>query len=175
MANHYSYLPKNVSVIARARAVDVRTHFKNMREVCAAVKGMTLIRAKKYLNHVLEKKEIVPFRRFNGKVGRKAQCHQWNRCTQGRWPKKSCEVLLSLIQNAQANAESKQLDLNRLFIDHIAAQRAPKMRRRMYRAHGRITAYMTNPSHVELVLRQRPKLVRKPKAAKKAEKAETKA
>ena len=80
MANHYSYTPRNVAVIARARAVDVRTHFKNMREVCAAVKGMTLIRAKKYLNNVLAKKEIVPFRRFTGKVGRKAQCHQWKVC-----------------------------------------------------------------------------------------------
>ena len=80
MANHYSYNPKNVDVIAKARAVDVRTRFKNMREVCAAVKGMTLIRAKKYLHNVLNKKEIVPFRRFTGKCGRKAQCHNWKVC-----------------------------------------------------------------------------------------------
>ena len=96
-------------------------------------------------------------------------------CTQGRWPTRSCEVLLDLIRNAQATAELKQLDLNRLYIDHLCAQRAPKLRRRTYRAHGRITPYMTNPSHVELVLRQRPKTVRKPRGAKKAEKAETKA
>ena len=97
-------------------------------------------------------------------------------CTQGRWPTRSCEVLLDLIRNAQATAELKQLDLNRLYIDHLAAQRAPKLRRRKYRAHGRITPYMTNPSHVELVLRQRPKAVRKPRGAKKAEtKAEPKA
>ena len=80
MANHYSYNPKNVDTTVKARAVDVRTRFKNMREVCAAVKGMTLIRAKKYLNNVLQKKEIVPFRRFTGKCGRKAQCHNWKVC-----------------------------------------------------------------------------------------------
>ena len=80
MANHYSYNPKNVDTTVKARAVDVRTRFKNMREVCAAVKGMTLIRAKKYLNNVLNKKEIVPFRRFTGKCGRKAQCHNWKVC-----------------------------------------------------------------------------------------------
>ena len=80
MANHYSYNPKNVDTTVKARAVDVRTRFKNMREVCAAVKGMTLIRAKKYLHNVLNKKEIVPFRRFTGKCGRKAQCHNWKVC-----------------------------------------------------------------------------------------------
>ena len=169
MTKHYSYNPRNVAIISRARAVDVRTHFKNMREVCAAIKGMSLIRAKKYLHRVIRHREIVPFRRYNGGVGRKAQCKQWHMCTQGRWPRKSCTVMLALLRNAQANAETKQLDLNRLYIHHVAAQHAPKMRRRMYRAHGRITPFMTNPSHIELVLRQRPKKVRKPKQPKKTE------
>jgi 60S ribosomal protein L17 len=34
---------------------------------------MTLRRAQRYLKNVMIKKEIVPFRRFNGGVGRKAQ------------------------------------------------------------------------------------------------------
>jgi len=29
---------------------------------------------------------------------------------------------------------------------------APKLRRRTYRAHGRINAYMSSPSHIELIL-----------------------
>lgn len=60
-----------------ARGVDLRVHFKNTRETAAAIKGMTLTRAKSYLRHVIAKKEIVPFRRYSGKVGRKAQVKQF--------------------------------------------------------------------------------------------------
>ena len=38
-----------------------------------AIKGMHLRKAIRYLTDVTEKKQIVPFRRFNGGVGRKAQ------------------------------------------------------------------------------------------------------
>ncbi|KAH7964754.1 hypothetical protein HPB49_001166 [Dermacentor silvarum] len=59
-------------------------------------------------------------------------------CTQGRWPKKSAEFLWQLLRNAESNADYKGLDVDRLVIDHIQVNRAPKMRRRTYRAHGRI-------------------------------------
>ena len=58
--------------------------------------------------------------------------------TQGRWPKKSAEFLLSLLRNAESNGEYKSLNVENLVIDHIQINRAPKMRRRTYRAHGRI-------------------------------------
>ena len=61
----------------KARGVDLRVHFKNTRETAAAIKGMTLTRAKRYLANVISKKEIVPFRRYSGKVGRKAQVKQF--------------------------------------------------------------------------------------------------
>jgi len=38
---------------------------------------------------------------------------------------------------------------------------APKGRRRTYRAHGRINAYMSNPAHIEIVLGERRKHVAK--------------
>lgn len=65
------------------------------------------------------------------------QAKQWS-VTQGRWPKKSAEFLLQLLKNAESNADNKSLDADRLVIDHIQVNRAPKMRRRTYRAHGRI-------------------------------------
>lgn len=65
------------------------------------------------------------------------QAKQWG-TTQGRWPKKSAEFLLQLLKNAESNADNKGLDADRLVIEHIQVNRAPKMRRRTYRAHGRI-------------------------------------
>ncbi|WP_411026768.1 50S ribosomal protein L22, partial [Salmonella sp. s54395] len=96
-------------------------------------------------------KQCVPFRKFNGAVGRCAQAKQWKH-TQGRWPKKSAQFLLQLLKNAESNAEFKGLDTDSLVIDHIMVNPAPKMRRRTYRAHGRINPYMSSPCHIEVVL-----------------------
>ena len=38
---------------------------------------------------------------------------------------------------------------------------APKQRRRTYRAHGRINPYMSCPCHIELILVEESKAVRK--------------
>merc|ERR1719512_540807 len=71
---------------------------------------------------------------------------------QGRWPLKSAEFLLQLLKNAESNAEYKGLDPDHLVIEHIQVNRAPKMRRRTYRAHGRINPYMSSPCHIEVCL-----------------------
>jgi large subunit ribosomal protein L17e len=42
-----------------------------------------------------------------------------------------------MLKNAESNAEYKGLDADHLVIEHIQVNRAPKMRRRTYRAHGR--------------------------------------
>ncbi len=104
---------------------------------------MPLKRARRFLNNVIEMKEIVPFRKFRHCCGRKAQAKNWGH-TQGRWPKKSAEFLLQLLKNAESNAEHKGLDTDHLVIDHIQVQRAAKMRRRTYRAHGRINRKCLN-------------------------------
>merc|ERR1739842_50161 len=103
------------------------------RESAQAIKKMPLHRATKYLKNVIAKKEIIPFRRFMGGVGRHAQA-KVHGTAQGRWPTKSCEFLLHLV------------------IENIQVNRAPHMRRRTYRAHGRINPYMSSPCHIEVVL-----------------------
>jgi len=65
------------------------------------------------------------------------QAKQW-KTTQGRWPKKSAEFLIQLLKNAESNADLRGLDADRLVIEHIQVNRAPRLRRRTYRAHGRI-------------------------------------
>lgn len=57
----------------KARGSDLRVHFKNTREAAQAIKHMHLKKALRYLRDVIAKKQIIPFRRFNGGVGRKAQ------------------------------------------------------------------------------------------------------
>ena len=44
---------------------------------------------------------------------------------------------------------------------HIQVNQAPKQRRRTYRAHGRINAYMASPCHIEIIVVERDEQVAK--------------
>jgi large subunit ribosomal protein L17e len=65
---------------------------------------MKLSKAYAYLNNVKEHKQCIPFRKFNGGVGRTAQAKEFG-TTQGRWPVKSVKFILDLLKNAESNAE----------------------------------------------------------------------
>ncbi|CAE6430711.1 unnamed protein product [Rhizoctonia solani] len=144
-------LAANPEKTARARGEYLRTHFKNMREVAAALTGLKLTKAYTYLENVKEHKQVIPFRRFSGGVGRASQAKEFG-ATLGRWPKKSLHFILRLLKNAESNADAKNLELEELTIKNIVVQQAPKTRRRTYRAHGRINPYQGHPCHVEIIL-----------------------
>merc|ERR1712094_114425 len=176
----YAREPANPTKSAKARGSDLRVHFKNTREAAMAIKKMGLIQAKQYLEDVLAHKRVIVFRRFCGGVGRTAQAkNEGSTNGQGRWPKKSVEVVLDLLRNAESNAETKGLDIDNLYVSHVQVNQAQKGRRRTYRAHGRINAYISSPCHVELTLSEKeapvaaqdkpaPKLTKKQLALVKA-------
>ncbi|CAE6471395.1 hypothetical protein ACGC1H_005393 [Rhizoctonia solani] len=144
-------LAANPEKTARARGEYLRTHFKNMREVAAALTGLKLTKAYTYLENVKEHKQVIPFRRFAGGIGRASQAKEFG-TTKGRWPAKSVRFILRLLKNAESNADAKNLELEELIIKNIVVQQAPKTRRRTYRAHGRINPYQGHPCHVEIIL-----------------------
>merc|ERR1719473_1449471 len=119
-----------------------------------------------YLEAVMEKRRVIPFRRYTGCVGRTPQAKEFKH-TQGRWPEKSVKMLINLLKNAEANAEAKNLDTEKLLISHIAVNRSPPGRRRTYRAHGRVTPYQSSPCHVQLFLEEKAESVEKPEGVKK--------
>lgn len=138
---------------AKARGSQLRVHFKNCREVGAAIKGMKLVKAQKYLDDVLVRKQAIPFRRFAGGCGRHAQGKNLNAPgSQVGWPVKAVKYFVDLLRNVAANAESNTGTVENLVISHVCVQRARKMRRRTYRAHGRINAYMCSPAHIEIIV-----------------------
>lgn len=163
----YSREAVNPAKSCKAMGVDLRVHFKNTFEACTALKNRKLKEAQAYLEDVLAHKQCVPFRRFNGGCGRTGQAKAFKH-TQGRWPEKSVRVLLQLLKNAESNAEAKNLDPERMVIKHIQCNSAQKGRRRTYRAHGRINAFMSTPCHVEMILEEEAETVEKPETTKKA-------
>merc|ERR1712098_572311 len=164
MVKTYSQSAENEAESCKAKGSHLRVHFKNTRETCLAIKGMMLKKAQSYLQHVIEHKEAIAFRRYCGGVGRTSQAKNAGSTNgQARWPKKSAEFMLNLLANAEANAELKSLDMDRLFISHIQVNKAQAQRRRTYRAHGRINPYMSSPCHVEVILSQKEATVKAPK------------
>lgn len=103
--------------------------------------GLKLPKAYAYLSNILEHNQVIPFRRFNGGVGRASQAKQF-KATQGaiylfnisvgslihvigRWPEKSVKFITRLLKNAESNADAKSLDLETLVIKNIVVQQAP--------------------------------------------------
>ena len=133
----------------KARGKDLRVHFKNTWEVAKMLKGKGIKQSIKYLNDVLEHKRCVPITRFNSHVARTGAAIQFG-VTQGRWPEKSVKIVLNILKNLEANATAKQLEVDKLVIGHVQVNRAQRGRRRTYRAHGRITPFMSSPCHIEM-------------------------
>jgi large subunit ribosomal protein L22 len=138
---------------AKASGREIRVSHKNTREVCRTVKGMMLNRAKEYLRNVMDKKQPVPFRRFKKKAGHR---HGIEKAFAGRYPVKAAAKVLAVIESAEANAENKGLDLDRLTIMHAAAYPGMKMKRYIPRAHGRTSPKYETLTHIEIILSEKP-------------------
>ncbi len=135
----------------KASARELRVSHKHAREVCKAIKGMTLPQAKTYLQDVMEKKKAVPFRRYRKKAAHRAGLEK---AFAGRYPIKTAQKIFKLLQAAEANAENKNLDTQSLKITHAAAHQGMKMKRYTPRAHGRASPKYETTTHVELALTQ---------------------
>ena len=131
---------------------------------------MLIKKAEAYLKEVLEHKKCIPYTKYDGSMGRTGQAIQFG-LTKGRWPVKSINIVLGLLKNAMANAEAKKLDVDKLVIKKVVVNQAVKGRRRTYRAHGRINAYLSSNCHVDIVCEE---LKEKVKKEKKAEEVKTK-
>ena len=75
MANKYAYNKEtNEAKTARAMAKSLKISPKHCVEICNAIRGMEVTKAKNYLEDVIDMKKSVPFKRHNRQVGhRKGQ------------------------------------------------------------------------------------------------------
>ena len=137
---------------AKASGREIRVSHKHSREVCRTIKGMMLSNAKTYLRDVTEKKKAVPFRRYKKKLGHRAGLKQ---AFAGRYPIKAAQQILRVVEAAEANAENKGLDLDRLRIIHASAYPGMKIKRFTPRAHGRASPKYDTTTHVEIVLEEK--------------------
>lgn len=163
-------MPKsyNTPILDEANTVkacmsNAKVSFKNTRETCSTLRGRTVEGCIAYLNNVIEKKECVPMRRYAGGCGNTAQAAKFKagkwRATKGRWPKKSAETMIKVLNNIKNNATTKNLAVEDLVIKMVSVNRAPKIHGRVFRAHGRVNAFNKSPCHIQIVAVKREESV----------------
>ncbi|TNJ28311.1 Ribosomal protein L17 [Giardia muris] len=159
----YAY-KSDSTCVGKSRYDDAKVSFKNTYETCRAIKGMQVTKAQAYLSDVIEHKNIIPFFRFTGGVGRHAQAKKFG-TSQGRWPEKSVRLVQEILKQATNNAiHQHNKKEEELHVISICVNRAHGRHRRMFRAHGRITKFDAQPCHVEIIVG--PKAQDVPKALK---------
>jgi large subunit ribosomal protein L22 len=145
----YTFQGKSGETVARARGIELPISPKKTYEVLNAIRGMPLDKAKTFLEGVIELKQPVKFRRYNQETAHKP------RTGPGRFPKKVAKHVLSILTNAEANAEYEGLDADALFIRAAASGRGRIQKANMPRAHGRATAWNEQTTNVEIILAEK--------------------
>ncbi|NAY82000.1 MAG: 50S ribosomal protein L22 [Thaumarchaeota archaeon] len=145
----YSFVQYNEVSDVRGSLREVDVSPKEAREVANYIKGMSLDRAKQILQEVIEKKRIVPFKRYHRKVAH----HKVEGFYAGRYPVKAAKYFLKLLENLESNALYKGLDVSRLIIIHTSAYPGRKLVRYIPRAFGRRSPKRRVYVHIEAVAR----------------------
>ena len=122
-------------VVGRALPISTR----HAIEICNYIRGKNTQKMISFLESVMKKEKVVPFKRFDKGVGHKAGI------AAGRYPIKASSEILKLLKSAEANAQFKALNTSNLVIGHISANKSSmawhfgrQRRRRMKRTHVEI-------------------------------------
>jgi len=148
----YSITDIDPAKTVKSAGRELRVSHKAAREVCTAIKNMTLDQARTYLNNVVAKRQPVPYRRHQKKLGHRHGTAPGTFAA--RYPIKTAQRILQILAGAEANAEFKGLDTERLRIIHASAYPGMKMKRFTPRAMGRSSPKNQTLTHIELVLQE---------------------
>ena len=147
MATYYSTV-SDPAKTARAYGRDLDCSPKSGRNVARAIKGMPVARAKQFLTEVAELKTPVPF-----KVRvRKIHHRKGEGFGPGKWPVGVVTRFLKVLESAEANAEYKGLDKERLVITHATAYQGTVNQAFTPRAQGRATPHYNRLCNFEVIL-----------------------
>jgi len=138
-------------VCAKAMGKELRVSPKHAGEICRAIKGMMLEKAREYLQAVIRKEKAVPYRRYKKKVAHRGGLSKW---AAGRYPVKAAKAVLGVLDNVEANASYKGMATDKLRIVHASAQKGIVIRGFRPRAFGRATPFNTQTTNVEIIVKE---------------------
>ena len=123
---------------------------KHAREVAVAIKGLSIEKARDFLQAVINKDRAVKFGRFKNQVGHRSDPGMMS----GRYPQKTAKEFIKVLDNLESNAEYKGMDLDRLKIINATVHKGVTIKRFIPRAMGRATPKNDVLTHVELVAQE---------------------
>lgn len=149
---HYGYAFANFDPTKHVRASirEKGISHKHAREIAKMISGLSVEKARDNLQEVLALKRAVPFRRYKTQVGHKPD----SGVMAGRYPQKAAQEFIRLIDNLEANAEYKGMDLDRLKIVSAVTHKGVVVKRFIPRAQGRATPKNNVLTHIELVAKE---------------------
>jgi large subunit ribosomal protein L22 len=133
--------------IAKAIGKELPISPKKSVEVCTALRGMNVEEAKELLGEVIEKRRIVPYRRYKKTISHKKGG------VAGGYPVRVAKAVLKVLEDAQSNAEMNELDPETMRIEVIAAHPGRRTEGFKARARGRSTAWNKETVNIEVILR----------------------
>ncbi|QKQ99925.1 50S ribosomal protein L22 [Metallosphaera tengchongensis] len=140
------------SRIGKAVVRNAPVSIKDLYNVSRSIRGMNVNEAKEFLQRVLDKKEAMPYWRYNHGASHKSNISKkWN-VKSGRYPIKAIKYVLRALENARANAQGKGLDEDKLKVIHIASHKGIIIKRYLPRAFGRATKKYNRTSHIEVIV-----------------------
>jgi len=148
MATYYSTV-SDPATTAQAYGRDMPCSPKSGRNVARAIKGMPVARAKAFLEDVKALKTAVPF-----KVRVRKIHHRKGGIGSGKYPVQTVKCMLKVLESAEANAEYKGLDKDRLVITHSTAYQGNVIQAYTPRAQGRATPHYNRLCNFEVILTQ---------------------
>ncbi len=134
---------------AKSYGRDLPLSLKDSVNICHAIKGMRLDDAKNFLEDVIKKKRAVPYFRYLDSVSHRRGIGP------GKYPIKEAKHILKILENAEANAENKELDTDNLYIMHVAAHKGRMYKRYVPRAQGRSVEIRRETVNIEVILEER--------------------
>ena len=147
---YYSTEPVDPAKTARAYGRDLPCSPKSGRNVAKAIKGMPVSRAKLFLEEVRELRVAVPFTVRNRKIHHR----KGTGFGPGKYPVQTVKCFLKVLESAEANAEYKGLDKERLVITHSTAYQGQVIQAYTPRAQGRATPHYNRLCNFEVIVTQ---------------------
>jgi len=142
--------------MARATGRELPISPKHSVEICRAIRGLPITSAIDLLQNVIDKKEAVPFRRYNSMVPhRRRSGFATKGAGPGRYPVKAARAILAVVESAQQNADRQIDDLGdkeNLRVATAAASRGRVIKGWMPRAHGRWEQFNHQTVNIEIIL-----------------------
>ena len=147
---NYAFQGYDMTSHVRASIREKDMSHKHAREIAVAIKGLSVEKARDFLQAVINKQRAVAFGRYKKQVGHRSDPGMMA----GRYPEKAASEFIKALDNLESNADYKGMDLDRLKLVNVTTHKGVLIKRFIPRAQGRATPKNNVLTHVEMVARE---------------------